>query len=111
MNYIHREWGKAGVRHTRGAACVHSFPDPIQFLFQFSLCVVLKLRLYVADWSTFLHYHSTNARTNQTTRKQTNKPAQGAEALVKKQPFSFLRNIRHFWNPSVVFTRAPHLAK
>jgi hypothetical protein len=45
---------------------------------------VLKLSLYVADWSMFLHYHSTNARTNQPTKKQTEKPAQGAETFVKK---------------------------
>ena len=73
---------------------------------------MLKLSLYVADWSMFLHYHSTNARTNQPTKKQTNKPAQGAETFVKiNQPFSFSRNGRHFWNPSVVLTRARHLAK
>ena len=58
---------------------------------------MLKLSLYVADWSMFLHYHSTNARTNQTNQ-------------LREQKLS-LKNSRNFWNPSVVFTTARHLAK
>ena len=50
----------------------------------------------------FLHYHSTNSWTNQPRNKPTNQ--------LREQKLS-LKNTRHFWNPSVVFTRTRHLAK
>jgi hypothetical protein len=101
--------GGRSQAHERGSICsFFPWPDSILISVLSLHCVEIKL---ICCWLVDVLALSLYQRPNQPTKKQTNKPAQRTETFVKKQPFSFWRNTRHFWNPSVVFTTARHLAK